>query len=112
MGVQLINLTQDDSKKRASWDREDIEDQIVWNLPVDSKKKDIIFYGSIACNQLNLPQRLLEFGEITNSCDAVLNAPVFLYPSVMASETPPLAVQIMEDMRCYRLTAEKEGATD
>ena len=112
LGVQLINLTQDDSKKRASWDREDIEDQIVWNLPVDSKKKDIIFYGSIACNQLNLPQRLLEFGEITNSCDAVLNAPVFLYPSVMASETPPLAVQIMEDMRCYRLTAEKEGATD
>ena len=112
LGVQLINLTQDDSKKRSSWDREEIEDQICWNLPVDSKKKDIIFYGSIACNQLNLPRRLLEFGEITNSCDAVLNAPVFLYPSVMASETPPLAVQIMEDMRCYRLTAEKEGATD
>ncbi len=114
LGVQLINLTQDDPTKISSWgNNEVIEDQIVWNLPVDRKKKDIIFYGAIACNQLNLPQRLLEFGEITNSCDSVLNAPVFLYPSVMATETPPLAVQIMEDMRSYRLTAEKsEGVTD
>ena len=116
LGVHLINLSQNDNKKRSDWDRvnnEKVEDQIVWNLPVDKKKIDIIFYGAIACNQLNLPKRLLEFGEITNSCDSKLNAPVFLYPSVMATDTPPLAVQIMEDMRRYQLTAEKnEGATD
>ena len=61
--------------------------------------------GSIICNRLNLVNRLIEFGKITDSSDKTIDAPFFVYPPVMASGTPPLAVQIMENMRSYQLTS-------
>ena len=96
LGVQLINLTS------TNPDRQEHKDQITWDL--DSKKDEIIFLGSIVCNRLNLVKRLLEFGKI-NSSDKTIDAPFFVYPPVMATGTPPLAVQIMENMRSYQLTS-------
>ena len=97
LGVQLINLTS------SSPERENHDDQISWKL--DSNKDEIIFLGSIVCNRLNLVNRLLEFGKITKSSDKVIDAPFFVYPPSMSTENPPLAVQIMEDMRSYQLTS-------
>jgi hypothetical protein len=94
LGVHLINLT--DAFGRPY-------NQIMWSSGVN---KEILFCGGIACNYLNLPDRLLEFGRIDSACP-VTKAPFFLYHSAMASDKPALAVQIMENMRGYRLTAGK-----
>ena len=93
LGVQLVSLN---GKGYAT-------DQISWDLDT---KKEIIYYGSIVCNRLNLAKRLEEFGEI-NSSDPRLAAPFFMYPPVMATGTPSLAVQIMENMRGYKLNSGK-----
>ena len=100
LGVQLVNLTDEIPLTREG------DDQITWMNP----KKEIIFYGSIICNRFNLAKRLEEFGEISTSADKYLDAPFFMYPSVMATATPPLAVQINENMRGYMLSS--SGATE
>ena len=83
-------------------------DQIMWSSGV---RKEIVFVGGIACNYLNLPKRLEEFGQIKSSC-SLLRAPFFLYHSAMAAQKPALAVQMMENMRGYLLTAGKAGNDD
>ncbi|HNX75533.1 MAG TPA: hypothetical protein PLM07_08010 [Candidatus Rifleibacterium sp.] len=83
-------------------------DQIMWSSGV---RKEIVFIGGIACNYLNLPKRLEEFGSIKSSCN-LLRAPFFLYHSAMAAEKPALAVQMMENMRGYLLTAGKAGSDE
>ena len=83
-------------------------DQIMWSSGV---RKEIVFIGGIACNYLNLPKRLEEFGSIKSSCN-LLRAPFFLYHSAMAAEKPALAVQMMENMRGYLLTSGKAGSDD
>jgi hypothetical protein len=75
----------------------------MWSSSVN---KEILFCGGIACNYLNLPERLREFGRIESACN-IVKAPFFLYHSAMSAQEPSLAVQIMEDMRGYRLTAGK-----
>ena len=103
LGVQLINFTAKD--KNSSY--YNIDDQIIFE---NTENKEILFYGSIACNNLNLPERLKEFGRITKRSDAnYLNAPFFYYPSVMATSTPPLAVQINENMHSYNLEISGEA---
>lgn len=94
LGVHLINLNDRFGQPY---------DQIQWSSSV---KKEILFCGGIACNYLNLPERLKEFGTIKSACN-ILNAPFFLYHSAMASDKPAFAVQILENMRGYRLTAGK-----
>ena len=94
IGVHLVNLK--DAFGRPY-------DQIMWSSSVN---KEILFCGGIACNYLNLPERLREFGRIESACN-ILKAPFFLFHSAMSAEEPSLAVQIMEDMRGYRLTAGK-----
>ncbi|MGM0600449.1 MAG: hypothetical protein ACQETH_11620 [Candidatus Rifleibacteriota bacterium] len=94
IGVQLVNLNDPFGRPY---------DQVIWSSSVN---KEILFCGGIACNYLNLPERLREFGRIQSACN-ILKAPFFLYHSAMAAEEPSLAVQIMEDMRGYRLTAGK-----
>jgi hypothetical protein len=64
--------------------------------------------GGIACNYLNLPKRLEEFGTIKSACN-LLKAPFFMYHSAMAAQEPALAVQMMENMRGYLLTAGRMG---
>ena len=93
LGVQLINLTNKETRT----------DQIEWK--VDDKSKEIVFYGSIVCDKLFLPNRLAEFGEITRGYDEDIAAPYFLYPPVMATKTPPIAIQINENMKSYKLTS-------
>lgn len=78
-------------------------DQIMWSSGVN---KEIVFVGGIACNYLNLPKRLEEFGHIKSSC-SLLKAPFFMYHSAMSAPEPALAVQMMENMRGYLLTAGK-----
>ena len=100
LGVQLINLG----------DNNATQDQIKWNTkaPNFNENQEILFYGSIACNKLFLPNRLKEFGHIRrNVSEKDINMPFFIYPEVMADAEPPLAVQIMENMRGYRLSSSK-----
>ena len=92
LGVQLVNFT----SVRGS------NEQIKWDI--GDKNKDIIFYGSLACNRLMLNKALEEFGKL-KSCDSELDAPFFFYPPVMATQTPPLAVQIRDNMDSYELTS-------
>jgi hypothetical protein len=92
LGVHLINL--EDKYGRPY-------DQITWSSAIN---KEILFCGGLACNYLNLPERLREFGRIDSAC-SVTKAPFFLYHSAMAAPKPSVAVQIMENMRGYRLTA-------
>ena len=93
LGVQLINLCNKDSNDQVTWQEVD-------------KNKEILFYGSLVCNKLNLMKRLKEFGDIRKpTIDTELNAPFFIYPPVMATSTPPLAVQVMDSMRSYQLTS-------
>lgn len=94
LGVHLVNLKDQFGQPY---------DQIMWSSSVN---KEILFCGGIACNYLNLPERLKEFGKIKSACD-IIKAPFFLYHSAMASDKPALAVQILENMRGYRLTAGK-----
>lgn len=98
LGVQLINLTEDSNNAPNT-----VEDQIRWNIDEDNKD-EIIFYGSIVCNRLNLVKRMIEFGK-QNSRDKKYNAPFIIYPPVMATSTPPLVFQISENMRGYKLTS-------
>ena len=98
LGVQLVNFG-DPNAKPGNYS--DLEEQIKWS---DEVTEGIIFYGSLACNRLNLIKKIQSFGK-TKKYDNVLNAPFFLYPPVMATSTPPLAVQVMEDMRSYQLTS-------
>jgi len=83
-------------------------DQIMWSSGI---RKEIVFVGGIACNYLNLPKRLEEFGQIKSSC-SLLKAPFFMYHSAMAAQKPALAVQMMENMRGYLLTAGRVGKDD
>ena len=99
LGVHLVNLF--DRYGQAY-------DQIMWSSSIN---KEILFCGGIACNYLNLPERLREFGNINSACN-VLKAPFFLYHSAMSAAKPALAVQIMENMRGYRLTAGKVGENE
>lgn len=94
LGVHLINLYDSYNQKY---------DQIKWQTK--DKNKEIIFLGGIACNYLNLSERLKEFGKIKSSCD-VLNAPFFMYHPEMASDEPSIAVQISQAMHTYSLTSE------
>ncbi len=91
LGVQLVTLA----------DHEGSSDQIKWNV-----NDGIIYYGSIACSRLNLKKRLQEFYRAKVS-DEILDAPFFMYPPVMATSTTSLAVQIMENMRGYKLNTGK-----
>ena len=96
LGVQLVNFT----NPRGT------QPQITWNIA--DKNKDLVFYGSLACNRLELAQMLKSFGELRSS-DPKINAPFFFYPPVMTNEdNPPLAVQIKENMRSYSLFTGKE----
>lgn len=99
VGVHLINLK--DQYRRPY-------DQIIWTEAVN---KEILFCGGLALNYLNLPERLREFGRITSACN-VLKAPFFMYHSAMAADKPSFAVQIMENMRGYRLTAGRISGND
>lgn len=93
LGVQLVNLTGLNSDPQITW--RDVY-----------KNQEILFYGSIACNKLSVFNRLVEFGTIKKPTqDTELNAPFFIYPPVMATKDIPLAVQVMDDMRSYRLTS-------
>lgn len=94
LGVHLVNLFDNFGQPY---------NQITWSSSV---KKEILFCGGIACNYLNLPERLKEFGRIEATSNKV-KAPFFLYHSAMAANNPALAVQILENMRGYRLTAGK-----
>ncbi len=94
LGVHLINLTPRQSSPYG---------QIVW---APSVRKEIVFCGGIACNFLDLPARLLEFGRIDSSCRH-LRAPFFMFHSAMAAPEPAYAVQLKENMRGYMLTAER-----
>ncbi len=98
LGVHLINLNPRQSSPYS---------QITWR----SVRKEIVFCGGIACNYLDLPERLLEFGQIESSCRH-LRAPFFIYHSAMASAEPAYAVQLMENMRGYMLTAERSDGED
>jgi hypothetical protein len=98
LGVHLINLNPRQSSPYS---------QITWR----SINKEIVFCGGIACNYLDLPERLLEFGQIESSCRH-LRAPFFIYHSAMAASEPAYAVQLMENMRGYMLTAERAGDED
>lgn len=91
LGVQLITLA----------DHNGSGDQISWKA-----KDGIIFYGSIACSRLNLTKRVQEFYE-AKVHDEILDAPFFMYPPEMATSTTSLAVQIMENMRGYKLNTGK-----
>lgn len=99
IGVHLICLNDQNSLPY---------DQIMWSSGIN---REIVFVGGIACNYLNLPKRLEEFGRIKSSC-SLLKAPFFLYHSAMAAQEPALAVQMMENMRGYLLTAGKAGDGD
>jgi len=92
LGVHLVNL--EDKYGRPY-------DQLMWSSGVTS---EILFCGGIACNYLNLPERLREFGQIDSAC-SITQAPFFLFHSAMAAQEPSMAVQIMENMRGYKLTA-------
>lgn len=97
LGVQLVNFTNPNADTQITWKNVD-------------KNREILFYGSIACNKLNVFDRLLEFGSIKKpTTDIELNAPFFIYPPVMATKDPQLAVQIMDDMRSYKLTSSVES---
>lgn len=99
IGVHLINLH---DKNNMPYD------QILWSSGI---RKEIVFVGGIACNYLNLPKRLEEFGQIKSSC-SLLKAPFFLYHSAMAAKEPAMAVQMMENMRGYLLTAGRSSNDD
>ncbi len=98
LGVHLVNLNPRQSSPYS---------QITWR----SVRKEIVFCGGIACNYLDLPERLLEFGQIESSCRH-LRAPFFIYHSAMAAQQPAYAVQLMENMRGYMLTAERAAGED
>ena len=91
LGVQLVNDLFKNNRDQIKFD-------------VANKRDGLIFYGSIVCKKLDLVERIKEFSKI-DFYDTMANAPFFIYPSVMASETPPLAVQIRENMRGYSLTS-------
>jgi len=94
IGVHLINV----------YDRENRPySQIRWS---SGTSKEIVFCGGIATNYLDLPERMREFGYIRSSCN-LLRAPFFMYHSGMAAQEPATAVQMMENMRGYMLTATK-----
>lgn len=99
IGVHLINL-KDQANRPYS--------QIKW---ASGSSKEIVFCGGIACNYLDLPERMKEFGFIKSSCN-LLRAPFFMYHSAMAAQQPSLAVQMMENMRGYMLTAAKADSND
>ena len=101
LGVQLVNFGDPNSQPSNF---SNLKEEIQWS---DEVTDGIIFYGSIACNRLNLIDKIQKFGKIrkANKFDNILQAPFFLYPPVMATSTPPLAVQIMDDMRSYQLTS-------
>ncbi|EKD83959.1 MAG: hypothetical protein ACD_39C00336G0001, partial [uncultured bacterium] len=94
LGVHLINLN---ARQPSPYG------QIVWGPSI---RKEIVFCGGIACNYLDLPDRLLEFGQVESSCHH-LRAPFFMYHSAMSAPEPAYAVQMMENMRGYMLTAER-----
>lgn len=94
IGVHLINLTPRQPSPYG---------QIIW---ASSVRKEIVFCGGIACNFLDLPDRLLEFGRIESSCRH-LRAPFFMFHSAMSAVEPAYAVQLKENMRGYMLTAER-----
>jgi hypothetical protein len=99
IGVHLVNLYPRQTSPYG---------QITWSSSV---RKEIVFCGGIACNFLDLPERLLEFGRIESSCRH-LRAPFFIYHSAMASSEPAYAVQLLENMRGYMLTAERAPGED
>ena len=99
IGVHLVNLN---ARQPSPYG------QIVWGPSI---RKEIVFCGGIACNYLDLPDRLLEFGQVESSCRH-LRAPFFTYHSAMASSQPAYAVQMMENMRGYMLTAERAPGDD
>ena len=99
IGVHLVNLN---ARQQSPYS------QIVW---APSVRKEIVFCGGIACNYLELPDRLLEFGCIESSCRH-LRAPFFMYHSAMSAPEPAMAVQMMENMRGYMLTAERAAGDD
>ena len=103
LGVQLINFGKPNEEPSSSFGN---DEQIKWSVT-----EPIIFYGSIACNRLNLLDKIHKFGEISRYYDTILDAPFFIYPPVMATDTPPVAVQIMENMRCYRLNVGEEPSS-
>lgn len=92
IGVHLINV----------YDRENRPyGQIKWST---GSSKEIVFCGAMSTNYLDLPERMREFGYIRSSCN-LLRAPFFMYHSAMAAKDPATAVQMMENMRGYMLTA-------
>lgn len=103
IGVHLICLN--DRENRPY-------DQIIWSSGIQN---EIVFCGGIACNYMMLPKRLEDFGRIESSCK-LLKAPFFMYHSAMAGKKddkePSLAVQMMENMRGYLLTAGKVSGED
>lgn len=94
LGVHLINFCDPFKRSRPY-------DQIIWRNP---SRKEILFCGGIACDYLNLPNRLKEFGNVRTP-NKVLGAPFFMYHSAMAAPKPSFAAQTMEHMRGYKLTA-------
>ena len=55
---------------------------------------------------MNTLDRLMEFGDIKKPTqDTEMNAPFFIYPPVMATKDLNVAVQVMDDLRSYRLTS-------
>jgi hypothetical protein len=94
IGVHLVNLSDKQGQPYS---------QIKWEV---NSRREIVYCGGIACNYLDLPERMKEFGYIKNSCN-LLGAPFFIYHSAMAAQEPALAVQMMENMRGYMLTASK-----
>lgn len=99
IGVHLVNLYDKHNRPYS---------QIKWT---SGSSKEIVFCGGIACNYLDLPERMKEFGLIKSSCN-LLRAPFFMYHSAMAAPEPALAVQMMENMRGYMLTAARAEKDD
>ncbi len=95
LGVQLINLN----------DLNNNEEQIKWG---ENVKDNIVFYGSMVCNRLDLIKKLKKFGTTSTYDDSIYDIPFFIYPRKMATSTPPLAVQIREYMDDYKLTSTSE----
>ena len=95
LGVQLINLN----------DLNNNEEQIKWG---ENVKDNIVFYGSMVCNRLDLIKKLKKFGTTSTYDDSRYDIPFFIYPRKMATSTPPLAVQIREYMDDYKLTSTSE----
>lgn len=99
IGVHLVNLYDQYNRPYS---------QIKW---ASGSSKEIVFCGGIACNYLDLPERMKEFGNIKSSCN-LLRAPFFMYHSAMSAAEPSYAVQMMENMRGYMLTAARTGKDD